>query len=971
MDTKERKGPEGLEEKGSPDLLKSPDIKIYDAEFSRNSPISIDDLPVELGGFEDRVSQVTKQEIDEKYGSRVLLVYRVDRKGDSLGAMWISSEIASLGTIPLSFREFKSDIIKKLVIEYPVDLPEVGLLAISSFDKAQTLSFIEMLNTDKYAEKIASDRLIAANYIIPDNVDLLRLAIEPLMAYLKEERERYKSFVSTQDMIWLNPHNYTDSELRQDEDKKYLLEIKDAFGPDKNKLIGKFLKRSILFNLYPVLPQAKSDRTQYILNIINNLASYTMLKDFSNCLFNSPNYAWLIVNAHEIKALARDYTPEPQGEGPLAYKLDRTQNPLVYNLKTSLRYLINEERGFVIKKNKQSVTGDEVFLFDTKSALFYTGLDYEKFERSTELFVGEDLIDELDLSKSVITGSAISAVFGHLQSNQLFSVFDTRYPKYYTNPITGDMTAFLNDIKTPLDLVNLIVEPINNNVFRVSNPMVEPMAIVEFNYVPGADIDLAVITDDTEEFNIIANKHIETVRRLIGDDRLIVEELKRRTGRMYQLTDRKRELRPIQIYPTSKRQILTHHVSLVRGWIEKIDGKLSATLAATAMRSYSFPTTRPIVFDYYYFAGNKSGDSVLYKQWMRGFDISTRTKIGSTLAKLYLNAGVDIPFYRSGLITNQRREELRRSINDVNWMYNRRSFDRNFPLRDFDDEIVRMEPAIMGFKGGFDIMDAINRARVGGNQISFDFRPLGQFQFQPLLQLGQQPLGQQPLGQQPLGQQPLGQQPLGQQPLGQQPLGQQPLGQQPLGQQPLGQQPLGQQPLGQQPLGQQPLGQQPLGQQPLNPEQIQQLLNQPLDQELNQIPLNQISDQGRQLINQIVQTQGQIQLNQQQLNLASQSIATRLQQQLNLNQFFINGLNMHLEQLQQDPDFLNLDDEFEQQQEGMQSYQQQRVQLQGVQQALQQLQNPTTQQLSNIMNQSLQIQQQNNQLMEQYGPLMP
>src|SRR5579871_3389616 len=200
----ERKGPEGREDKRrSPEILGigdspgavwanqgslpgsyqgSPNISPQGSP--QGSPvIEIKSLPVELSGFEGRLNQITKDTIDNKYNGKVLLIFRISKNNDNLGAIWVPSEVASLGSIPLTFREFTKDVIEKLVTEHPSDLPDNGLLALSSFYKDQTVSFVEMLNTEKYIEKVTYERLLMADYVIPGNKDLIKLAITPFISY--------------------------------------------------------------------------------------------------------------------------------------------------------------------------------------------------------------------------------------------------------------------------------------------------------------------------------------------------------------------------------------------------------------------------------------------------------------------------------------------------------------------------------------------------------------------------------------------------------------------------------------------------------------------------------------------------------------------------------------------------------------------------------------------------------------------
>ena len=101
-----------------------------------------------------------------------------------------------------------------------------------------------------------------------------------------------------------------------------------------------------------------------------------------------------------------------------------------------------------------------------------------------------------------------------------------------------------------------------------------------------------------------------------------VEFEERATGVIYTLTDPELNDRSIQIYPSSREQILTHHTGPVRGCFgninadDGIDGERTFTLAASAVKAF----LEKRVVDYYYFAG-KSPLRTLRNLFDRGFDI--------------------------------------------------------------------------------------------------------------------------------------------------------------------------------------------------------------------------------------------------------------------------------------------------------------------------------------------------------------
>ena len=211
-------------------------------------------------------------------------------------------------------------------------------------------------------------------------------------------------------------------------------------------------------------------------------------------------------------------------------------------------------------------------------------------------FVG-DIFDKLDLSKSVITGSAITAC---CYNPNLYN-FDDRiamlYPAYHSTPLSGSLTSEMLDGKLiNYDYICILECKDQKTIFK---------------FEPGSDVDIAVL----EDFEIEAAKHIAVIKEVYGDVKIVEED--RKSGKIYHISDCKNQFRPIQIYSASIANILSHHTSPVRGYCHGNGLERDIKLSPSCFVSFH----ESVITDFHYFAGKKLPIEVLFKQEQRGFQI--------------------------------------------------------------------------------------------------------------------------------------------------------------------------------------------------------------------------------------------------------------------------------------------------------------------------------------------------------------
>jgi hypothetical protein len=213
-------------------------------------------------------------------------------------------------------------------------------------------------------------------------------------------------------------------------------------------------------------------------------------------------------------------------------------------------------------------------------------------------FTGE-LSQLLDYSKTCLTGSAICYAL---------TITNRRFARY-RDQLLVEYNAVVTDRE--IDLANKTLDTERGIVLDENKRTV---ALFEF----GADIDLAILTTDTKEFDAIAMQHFGVIAAMYPQIKL--EKRIRTTGYTYQIystdgTTYSQGFRNVEMYMGTIAKILSHHVPMVRGWY---DGQLH--LDVTAVEQFSKERKYATYDNYFYFASSKASPAeIMFKYHNRGF----------------------------------------------------------------------------------------------------------------------------------------------------------------------------------------------------------------------------------------------------------------------------------------------------------------------------------------------------------------
>lgn len=291
---------------------------------------------------------------------------------------------------------------------------------------------------------------------------------------------------------------------------------------------------------------------------------------------------------------------------PLFRDLPRLNN-------SGLKTLMCEE--FRCVKNDEKISGDAPFIFtDDHLEGNKKTVSPQEARANLRYYMG-DYFDELDLSQSFITGSAISASI--IRSGWVHDEFSRElliellYPKLITKLTPENETRIRND---NINLWNTMVLSESEGV------MVKGPDNIHFTIKPGSDVDIAVDnTVSDEEYRDIVKRHFDTIKRCYSYVKIREYPKPKGDWNYVIYTDDPDYIpvfRTVEIYRSSFRNICSHHVGAVRGcftsrWSEEPQFYLTASAVWTSVH-----TSTP---NYHYFAGRKSNpQDVILKNMCRG-----------------------------------------------------------------------------------------------------------------------------------------------------------------------------------------------------------------------------------------------------------------------------------------------------------------------------------------------------------------
>lgn len=235
-------------------------------------------------------------------------------------------------------------------------------------------------------------------------------------------------------------------------------------------------------------------------------------------------------------------------------------------------------------------------------------------------------LSELDLSRTMITGSAIAAALIVTRTERQYRTSHSRLPaddfeafvKYSAShyaavkTVPVDQTAYYNLANAIMRNAQFVISSRDSTVtLTVGDASTELLA------EPGADVDMAIDVDSNEAFDEVVRGHYAVIRR-----RVPTAILERSTnGERYTWKISGEHVlsgfRTVELYRANFGHIITHHVGMVSGAYTAVFGDkpefvVSARLAC-AMCDLATP-------NYYYFASRKQlPQIVVMKYAIRGF----------------------------------------------------------------------------------------------------------------------------------------------------------------------------------------------------------------------------------------------------------------------------------------------------------------------------------------------------------------
>lgn len=240
-------------------------------------------------------------------------------------------------------------------------------------------------------------------------------------------------------------------------------------------------------------------------------------------------------------------------------------------------------------------------------------------------YVGKYL-DSLDLSKSFITGSAITAALFKCKVNKLPNhpkievpaqdIIDIHFPILLTEMSPEDKKLAIT--RGPASLkINIRSETEGDILIVTQTEMKE----IKFKISTGSDVDIVVDNTVSDyEYRAIANDHYRKILQFYPYAKIKESNKSDGDWNYYIYTDDPLYLnyfRTVEIYRSSFRNICCHHVGSVRGcYTARFSELPQFYLTASAM----YTAIMGVSPNYHYFSGKKSKpQDVLIKNMQRGF----------------------------------------------------------------------------------------------------------------------------------------------------------------------------------------------------------------------------------------------------------------------------------------------------------------------------------------------------------------
>ena len=314
--------------------------------------------------------------------------------------------------------------------------------------------------------------------------------------------------------------------------------------------------------------------------------------------------------------------------------LDQISHPLRdYHIRKTLGYLIHEEIRDVTDHNKH-IDFNMQYIIQASAIKELHNLSRWLDNAS---YYSDKIIDHLDLSCSYVTGSIIPACYGSTsyQYNDKYYI-DTFYCNKYTVPDNYETYRKIMQPNKAGNLIRADGTKVENKILTIKQKgdkieISDGEDVVVLTEEDGADIDIVVdvpygddpVAEDAE-FQSVAQGHFAVVQKLFPTAQL--RRVEKKDSYTLEIVGAPRV---IQIYRCSLRNILTHHVGMVRGLITGNGADRNVYLSASC--ALSLLGNKSV--NYYYFAGKNTPMEIILKYHQRGYDCAVSTNAQLMLSK--------------------------------------------------------------------------------------------------------------------------------------------------------------------------------------------------------------------------------------------------------------------------------------------------------------------------------------------------
>lgn len=556
------------------------------------------DIPIILSpAINNSISQLSLEEIEKEYGEHLVIVHRGFKS--IKGIIVPTIPILSIGIMKKFTNVVPVEILKELVFieNGDIDGKEI-LIVVPPLDEDQLLALIRPIIIDPFKELL--DRISASSILLGETGDILEMASAIFRSISSSEPKYYKTN-NLGKRSWKSFYDENTFEIINRKQSEIFL--KDY--------IDKYLSK-----MYTPLPR-------YI-------HSFETIKEL---------YKLILTYQSIFCPLKGEYEPmsEKASQSKLSFVFSSHMgysNTFIHLLRKwkdigisgksinddALRRLAWEEiRVITTAKENEKIDIDSPFIFSGDEGYWLRKDNISTNEEGITLlgyFAGKYL-DELDLTYCYITGSAIPACY--LRSNTIYDdsmiqsisydKIDMLYPMEYTINRGGDEVKAINgyNIKNCKIIRNGTELTLEFNNGDIAN----------FDIVEGSDLDIAV--DDSlsiEEFDNICEKNFKIMSKYYPQIRL--EKTERPNYHIWEV--RGEGFRKVQMYQSSIKGILSHHVDPVRGFVTGNGDNRKVYLSATAIQS----AYKKRIFHIYPSIMNSNNPiEVLRKYFYRGYHYSS------------------------------------------------------------------------------------------------------------------------------------------------------------------------------------------------------------------------------------------------------------------------------------------------------------------------------------------------------------